>query len=134
MNWITSEDIKGEIETKHQALEKSIHHWLQLSTASLEDFEQIIQGCGHIPMDGEECGLCEYYLTSEITCRKCPLVGDGCCSEYQAVLKHRNNFRKNITYKNKRKFQHAAKKLLIRLLQIKYREGFYEKTTKTKKS
>lgn len=125
MKWITEKDIEDKIKTKQQAIEKSIHHWLQLSIASLDDFKEAIAGNYVIPMDGEECALCEYAHSSEQSCKKCPLYsGDSkCCPEYENVVRYRDALEDNLDYKNKRKFQNAAKKLLIRLLKIKYKEG-----------
>lgn len=87
INWLTCEYVAAEAaKGPKEALAVSKLHWLQLSSATLEQLEERFD-CPltlYYYIQAPNCGLCRYYTGDEII--NCLLFdGDCCCIEWQAV-------------------------------------------------
>ncbi len=125
MKWLTEKEVaEAAAKSKRVAITCSKKHWEQNYTATTEEVEELAKrpieneedkGQPSAPPDGYLCALCERY---GVSCDKCPLGPNMCCSEYHAAADAFEEWLGDKTEANFTDWQAKAKLMYERLCKL----------------
>lgn len=117
MEWLTIEQVKKEATTPRKALEISIKHWWQNTTATEKELRIYTEGLfKNRPITIGLCGLCTYY---DGECDDCPLKSCDENSEYHQADIAITNWWYNKTPENFKLWQQAARAMHKKLCSLR---------------